>query len=134
MNQVTSRVTSKSADALAPPISGRQQPWPWSLQERDGFLPIVTLYMQICFQGNLKLYLPIGSLRWCGSVKTILREDQGGCLNIKLPSYRYRDIHVKDKTVSPTVLSLTWESPYMGKTVIILGQSPGPLYPTQSLP
>ena len=23
----------------------------------------------------------------------------GGCLNIKMPSYQYRDSHVKDKTV-----------------------------------
>ena len=44
----------------------------------------------------------------------------GGRLNIKMPSYQYRNFHVKDKTVSPTVLSLTWESPYMGKTVFIL--------------
>ena len=36
-----------------------------------------------------------------------------------MPSYQYRDSHVKDKTVSPTVLSLTWESPYLGKTVFI---------------
>ena len=27
-----------------------------------------------------------------------------------MPSYQYKDSHVKDKTVSPTVLSLTWES------------------------
>ena len=46
--------------------------------------------------------------------------DPGGHLNIKMPSYQYRDSHVKDKTVSPTVLSLTWESPYLGKTVFIL--------------
>ena len=49
----------------------------------------------------------------------------GGCLNIKIPSYQYRDSHVKDKTVSPTVLSLTWESPYLGKTVFILRRGPG---------
>ena len=44
----------------------------------------------------------------------------GGCLNIKMPSYQYRDSHVKDKTVSPTVLFLTWESPYLEKTVFML--------------
>ena len=44
----------------------------------------------------------------------------GGRLNIKMP---YKDSHVKDKTVSPTVLSLTWESPYLGKTVFILEQA-----------
>ena len=51
-------------------------------------------------------------------------ERPGGRLNIKMPSYQYRDSHVKDKTVSPTVLSLTWESPYMGKTVFILRRGP----------
>ena len=44
--------------------------------------------------------------------------------NIKMRSYQYRDSHVKDKTVSPTVLSLTWESPYLGKTVFILKRDP----------
>ena len=42
----------------------------------------------------------------------------GGCFNIKISSYQYRGI--KYKTVSPTVLSLTWESPYLGKTIFIL--------------
>ena len=42
-----------------------------------------------------------------------------------MQSYPYRDSHVKDKTVSPTVLSLTWESPYLGKTVFILRRGPG---------
>ena len=32
-----------------------------------------------------------------------------GRLNIKMPSYQHRDSHVKDKTVSLTVLSLTWD-------------------------
>ena len=41
-----------------------------------------------------------------------------------MPSYQYRDSRVKDKTVSPTVLSLTWESPYLGKTVFILRRGP----------
>ena len=52
----------------------------------------------------------------------------GGRLNIKMPSYQYRDSHVKDKTVSPTVLSLTWESPYLGKTVFILRRGPDSPY------
>ena len=43
---------------------------------------------------------------------------------IKMPSYQYRDCHVKDKTVSPTVLYLTWGSPYLGKTVFILRRGP----------
>ena len=51
----------------------------------------------------------------------------GGRLNIKMLSYQYRDSHVKDKTVSPTVLFLTWESPYLGKTVFILRRGPGAL-------
>ena len=42
-----------------------------------------------------------------------------------MPSYQYRDSHVKDKTVSPNVLSLTRESPYLGKTVSILEHAPG---------
>ena len=42
--------------------------------------------------------------------------------NIKMSSYRYRDPHVKDKT---TVLTLTWEPPYLGKTVFILRWAPG---------
>ena len=49
-----------------------------------------------------------------------------GHLNIKMLSYQYRDSHVKDKTVSPTVLSLTWESPYLGKRFFILSR--GSLY------
>ena len=64
----------------------------------------------------------------------------GGRLNIKMPSYKYtdstvasihrefdkyRDTHVKDKMVSPTVLSSTWESPSLGKTVFILRRGPG---------
>ena len=48
----------------------------------------------------------------------------GARLNIKMPSYQYRDSHVKAKTVSSTVLSLTWESPYLGKTVFILRRGP----------
>ena len=42
-----------------------------------------------------------------------------------MSSYQYGDSHVKDKTVSPTTLSLTWESPYLGKMVFILRQGPG---------
>ena len=59
--------------------------------------------------------------------------EPGGHLNIKMPSYQYRDSHVKDKTVSPTVLSLTWESPYLGKTVFILRRGPGRYWPTASM-
>ena len=41
----------------------------------------------------------------------------GGRLNIKMSSYQYMDPHV-------TVLSLTWESPYLGKTIFILRRGP----------
>ena len=54
-----------------------------------------------------------------------LGEKPAGHLNIKTSSYQYRDYHVKDKTVLPTVLSLTWESPCLGKTVFILRRGPG---------
>ena len=47
-------------------------------------------------------------------------QQPGGRLNLKMPSYQYRDSHVKDNTVSPTVLFLTWESPYLRKMVFIL--------------
>ena len=40
-------------------------------------------------------------------------------LNIKMSSKQYRD------PMFPTVLSLTWESPYLGKTVFILRRDPG---------
>ena len=52
-------------------------------------------------------------------------EGGGGRLNIKILSYQYKDSHVKDKTVSSTVLSLTRESPYQGKTIFVLRQGPG---------
>ena len=57
---------------------------------------------------------------WTGS--QILRQGTlpGGRLNIKMSSYQYRDSHVKDRTVSPTLFSLIWESPYRGKMVFIL--------------
>ena len=47
-----------------------------------------------------------------------------GGLNIKMLSYQYRNPHVKDKTV----LYLTWESSYQGKTVSVLKLSPGSLH------
>ena len=43
-----------------------------------------------------------------------------GCLNTNMQSYQYGDSNVKDKTVSPTILSLTWETPYLGNMVFIL--------------
>ena len=56
-----------------------------------------------------------------------MKQLPGGRLNIKIPSYQYRDSHVKDEMVSPTVLSLTWESPYLGKTVFISRWGPDSL-------
>ena len=47
-------------------------------------------------------------------------QEAGSRLNIKMLSYQYKDSHVKDKTVSLTVLSITWESPYLEKMVFIL--------------
>ena len=52
------------------------------------------------------------------------KRQTGGWINKKISSCQYRKSHVKDKTVSPTVLSLTWESPYLGKTVFILRRGP----------
>ena len=48
----------------------------------------------------------------------------GGHLNTMMSSYQYRHSDDKDKTVSPTVLSLTWKSPYLGKTVYLLRRGP----------
>ena len=62
------------------------------------------------------------------SVKSITQQliwTSGGCLNMKISSYQNRDPYVKDKTVSPIILSLTWDSPYLGKTVFILRRGPG---------
>ena len=52
----------------------------------------------------------------------ILRQGPVGRLNKKDGLIRYGDSHVKDKTA---VLSLTWKSPYVDKTVFILRQDPG---------
>ena len=55
----------------------------------------------------------------------LIHKQAGGSLNIKMSSNQYRDPHIKDKTV----LSLTWESPYLEKTVIILRWGPDFLLP-----
>ena len=36
-----------------------------------------------------------------------------GVVSIRMSSYQYRDSHVGVKTVSPTVSSLTWKTPYL---------------------
>ena len=51
--------------------------------------------------------------------------DPGGRLNKKDGLTRYGDSHVKDKNVLTAVLSLTWKSPYVDKTVFILRRGPG---------
>ena len=66
---------------------------------------------------------------WCSGRSVVFlwkihNKRPGGRLNIKMPSYQSRYSHVKDKTVSPTVLSLTLESPYLGKTVFISRRGP----------
>ena len=48
---------------------------------------------------------------------------RGGCLNIKILSYPYRDPHVKDKTVDRLIYDM--EIPIPGKTVFILRRDPG---------
>ena len=69
---------------------------------------------------------PCGNPVFWRACKTLVKQPPGGHLNINMLSYQYRDPHVKDKMVTPTVLSLTWESPYLGKTVFILRRDPGP--------
>ena len=80
----------------------------------------------LCVDGEI-LYKLSFSANWFGilrcinikaKVKLNRWQTPGGRLNIKMSSYQYRDPHVKDKAVSPTVLSLTRESPYLGKTVL----------------
>ena len=52
--------------------------------------------------------------------KPFMRWIPGGSqYKVKMTCYQYRDPHVV------TVLSLTWESPYLGKIVIILRWDPG---------
>ena len=43
-----------------------------------------------------------------------------GLIDLRYPALVSFTPGVRDNTVSPTVLSLTWESPYMGKRVFIL--------------
>ena len=47
-----------------------------------------------------------------------IEETSWGRLNVRMPSYQYNDHYVKDRTVLPTVLSLTRESPgkYLANT------------------
>ena len=84
----------------------------------------------LCFHAEWLLIVPSGT--WFERLnenkmrlKACYIKCHGLCLGdhlyIKMP---YRDSHVKDKTVSPTVLSLTRESPYWGKTVFILRRGP----------
>ena len=43
----------------------------------------------------------------CNQCRRASFNPSGGRLNITMQSYQYKDSHVKDKTVSPTVLYLT---------------------------
>ena len=87
--------------------------------------------------GKMKIYLHFLLFLNTGIVhfiEIVFHRRQGPwCrLNIKMPFSQYRDFHVKDKRVSPTISSLTWKSPYLGKMVFILRQ--GPVYLPQSIP
>ena len=78
----------------------------------------IKLIIQLIFQLVIQTFHMIFMWRsvWlCGEFN---HWSAGGHLSIKMSSYRYRDPYVKDKTV--TVLSLTRESPYLGKMVFIL--------------
>ena len=89
---------------------------------------VLSSLFKICFWSSnwwtviISLENSLALNRWQDIVKR-----PGGRLNIKMPSYQYRDSHVKDKTVSPTVLSLTWESKYMpGKDGLYIETGPSP--------
>ena len=60
---------------------------------------------------------------------TLLIRTRGSSQYKKMSSYQYRNHHVKDTTV----LFLTWEYPYLGKTGFILRQGPDRLNVTLSL-
>ena len=69
---------------------------------------IRNYYDQFAFNSAIILYFTLQSL--------------GGCLNIKMSSYQYRDPYDKDKT---TIVFLTWKSSSLGKTIVILRWGPG---------
>ena len=79
------------------------------------------------------VYALIGVLLWCVFPKLGSEEGNahalcartGRRLNIKMSSYQFRDHHVEDKKSLATVLSLTWESQYLVKTVFTLRRGPG---------
>ena len=55
--------------------------------------------------------------------KSLLNQQTGGRLDIKMPSYQYRDPHGKDKTVSrPSIFNM--EIPIPRKTVFTLRRDP----------
>ena len=92
--------------------------------KRVGRIPLLEHRPQLCQEFHVHYS---GDLLWGSPAPCLLisHHDVCRCLSIKMSSYQYRDSHVKDKTVSPTVLSLTWESPCLGKTVFILRRGPG---------
>ena len=81
-------------------VSGEHQPWPLSAS--------IKIFPKSKLRAWYMKQPQKFSTKHCGHT--------GGHLDIKMLSYQYRDPHVKDKIV----LSLTWESPYLGKTVFIL--------------
>ena len=108
-----------------------KESWGWWFETPSRSLWRFNLFVHCCMTYGIKLTLDGGGSgqhlrdRW-GSGRYLrdrwllyspLWGRPGGRLNIKVPSYQYRDSHVKE--------SLTWESPYLGKTVFILRRGPG---------
>ena len=81
-------------------------------------------YMMINPVGNVIGQFNHHVFQFVSKMACNIEETSWGRLNIRMPSYQYNGHHAKDRTVSPTVLSLTWESPYLGKTVFILRRGP----------
>ena len=70
----------------------------------DTSLYIYDIFPHICFLFTIFIYI---KLNWLKDYMEILRQlgeisrwsKVGGCLNIKMSSYQYRDTHVKDQMV-----------------------------------
>ena len=75
-------------------------------------MTIIVVYVRYCDSGTTTytwiIFVAAGAYLKPGYYYTL----SGSRLNIKPLSYQYMESHVKDKTVSQTVLSLTWKSPY----------------------
>ena len=77
---------------------------PFVVVQLHQYPPVACNIQQVTMSNTPKMLIPKNSC--------LDGTSSGGCLNIKMSSYQYRNYHVKDKTVSPTILSSTWESPY----------------------